>query len=148
MGPRQGFQIELLDHHFLGDRPTISFSQDLFGGGAHLNLLTLRTHDIAPVEAEMKRVGMTPLAIMPVPALGFVLYFYAFTEDRPPNDDLYAVGNRPWLYQRPYTVLEVVHREQPFPMEKAVSHEAGYAGARVSGLPTRSYKFDPLMLSG
>ena len=52
---------------------------------------------------------MTLLSIQPVPNYGFTLYFLAFTEERPPIADLEAVGNREWLWQRPYTTLEFQH---------------------------------------
>lgn len=144
----EGFQIELLDHSFMGDRKEDVFDESLLGGGAHLNLLTLRTHDIACVDEEMKSIGMTPLAIMPVPVANFVLYFYAFTKERPPTADLYAVENRTWIYQRPYTVLEVVHLPRSCPMEKTPAEEAGYAGLTLSGMQSESYRFSHLLFTG
>jgi len=144
----EGFQIELLDHNFKGDRKENVFDENLFGGGAHLNLLTLRTHDIASVDKEMKNIGMAPLAIMPVTVAGFVLYFYAFTKEKPPHADLYAVENRTWLYQRPYTVLEVVHRPESSPMEKTPAMQAGYAGSTIAGAQPESYRFSQLLITG
>lgn len=52
---------------------------------------------------------MTPLSVQPVQPYGFTLYFYAFTDEVPPNPDLEAVENRTWVYQRPYSVLEIQH---------------------------------------
>ena len=41
----------------------------------------------------------------------FTLYFFAYTQETPPRaDDLAAVENREWTYQRPYCQLEIQHR--------------------------------------
>eukprot|EP00122_Pirum_gemmata_P011149 Pgem_evm1s10322 len=50
---------------------------------------------------------MKLLSIQPVRQYGFVLYFLAYTNESPPKTDLEAVENREWLWQRPYTVLEL-----------------------------------------
>lgn len=53
-------------------------------------------------------LGMKLLCIEPVTRYGFDLYFFGFTNETPPYpDQLTHVGNREWLYQRPYTTLEV-----------------------------------------
>ena len=40
----------------------------------------------------------------------FTLYFFAYTAEEPPNSqDLSAVENREWTYQRPYCQIEVQH---------------------------------------
>jgi catechol 2,3-dioxygenase-like lactoylglutathione lyase family enzyme len=55
-------------------------------------------------------LGMKLLSIQRVDQYGFVLYFLAFTDDKPPQpDQLESVANREWLWQRPYTVLELQH---------------------------------------
>ncbi|CAJ1350995.1 unnamed protein product, partial [Effrenium voratum] len=56
-----------------------------------------------------RELGMKLLSIQPVTKYGFTLYFFAFTEENPPKEDLEAVENREWLYQRPYTTLELQH---------------------------------------
>ncbi len=107
----EGFAIELLQHRFgachaqgEGDPETP------LGGGARIGQITLR---VAGLDAALgfyrDRLGMTLLSIQPVPEFGFTLYFLAFTEERPPTPDLEAVGNREWLWQRPYTTLELQH---------------------------------------
>lgn len=137
----EGFTIELIDHWFQGERPEEAHDEThdethddtRLGGGAHLSLITLRTADIAAVEPEILGWGMTPLSVQPVEPYGFTLYFYAFTDDEPPNADLLAVENRTWVYQRPYTVLEVQHVSGVGRMKRSQIHEAGYAGTLVSG---------------
>ncbi|MEO1474153.1 MAG: VOC family protein, partial [Pseudomonadota bacterium] len=128
----EGFVIELIDHWFQGDRPDTPIDETLLGGGAHLSLLTLRTADIASVEREVLSWGMVPLSVQPVDPFGFTLHFYAFTDERPPNDDLTAIENRPWLYQRPYTVLEIQHVHALDRETQPSSGAAGYGGFTIA----------------
>ena len=129
----EGFTIELLDHWFEGDRPTAAPDMQRLGGGPCLNLLTLRAADIGPADRSVKALGMAPLSVVPVPAGGFTLYFYAFTDERPPSPDLLALENRTWVYQRPYTVLEVQHVSGAQRMKRPQAREGGYGGTLVSG---------------
>lgn len=131
----EGFTIELLDHWFEGDRPSQENDTQRLGGGPCLNLLTLRASDIGPVDRSVKAMGMTPLSVVPVPMAGFTLYFYAFTDERPPSTDLLAVENRTWVYQRPYTVLEIQHVSDAGRMKRPQTDEGGYGGTLVSGTP-------------
>jgi hypothetical protein len=128
----EGFTIELIDHHFRGDRPDGPDDETRLGGGPHLSLLTLRTADIASLEPQLLALGLKPLSVQPVEPFGFTLYFYAFTEDEPPNADLSSVENRAWTYRRPYSILEVQHVAgldvQTLPTDRA----AGYAGISLS----------------
>ena len=129
----EGFAIELLDHWFEGDRPGTDVETQRLGGGPCLNLLTLRAADIGPVDRSVKALGMAPLSVVPVPRGGFTLYFYAFTDDEPPNTDLLAIENRTWVYRRPYTVLEVQHVSGVGRMKRPQPREGGYAGTLVTG---------------
>ena len=140
----EGFTIELIDHWFQGERPeeahdethdkTHDETQDdtRLGGGAHLSLITLRTADIAAVEPEILGWGMTPLSVQPVEPHGFTLYFYAFTEEVPPDPDLEAIGNRTWVYRRPYSVLEIQHLHALDAETSPSENAAGYVGITVS----------------
>ena len=128
-----GFTIELIDHWFEGERPPQAPNTRRLGGGAHLSLLTLRSHDIGQVDRATKAMGMTPLSVVPAPDLGFTLYFYGFTTESPPNPDLFAVENRTLVYRLPQTVLEVVHRPQQVPMAQPGEGAAGYGGATIAG---------------
>lgn len=128
----EGFQIELIDHHFQGERPALDLNKDLLGGGAHLSLVTLRSADIQTLEPQLLAAGMTPLSVQPVETFGFTLYFYAFTVERPPRADLTAVENRTWVYQRPYTVLEIQHVHALEEETGQRSNAAGYNGLSVS----------------
>ena len=53
---------------------------------------------------------MKLLSIQQVEAYGFTLYFLAFTDETPPNEDLNSIEIREWLWQRPYTTIE--HQQQ------------------------------------
>ncbi len=123
----EGFAIELIDHAFRGERRNIAGDPNLLGGGASLNLVTLRTADIDAVEPTLLGWGMRKLSVQPLPSYGFTLYFYAFTKDHPPNDTLTAIANRTWVYRRSYTLLELQHvgalRQETVPPDGAGGFE-------------------------
>ncbi|EFO30905.1 glyoxalase/bleomycin resistance protein/dioxygenase [Roseibium sp. TrichSKD4] len=130
----EGFTIELIEHWFQGNRPSINHDPSRLGGGASLNLLTLRTHEINPIRDACLTWGMRPLSVQSVESHGFTLHFFAFTEDTPPSADLTAVKNREWLYQRPYTVLEIQEVHGSAPMTGIPVKTAGYSATRVTGV--------------
>ena len=104
----EGFQIELLQHTFEGQPRTSEGERDVpLGGGATVGQVTYRTADItAELSHYRDALGMSLLSRQPVEEYGFDLYFLAFTDEQPPDPDIAAVTNRPWLWQRPYTTLE------------------------------------------
>ena len=130
----EGFTVELIEHAFEGQRTEIVIDTKRLGGGPHLNLLTLRTDNIHASKMACEDLGMTPLAIQRVQPDRFLLYFYGFTDDTPPAADLTAVENRPWLYQRPYTVLEIQNYLTPTAILPPNVKQAGYGGMAISGL--------------
>lgn len=143
----EGFTVELLDHWFKGDRPDDVLDETLLGGGAHLSLITLRTADIAAVEPDILRWGAKPLSVQPVCPFGFTLYFYAFTDETPPNsDDLTAIENRAWVYRRPYSVLELQHVPAMTCEGTADGESGGYAGVTI-GSTTESMSSERLRIS-
>ena len=127
----EGFSVELIDHAFQGERSGKPHDESLLGGGAHLSLVTLRTADIETVEAELLRWGMRPLSVQPVTPYCFTLYFYAFTDEMRPNPDLEAIENRVWVYQRPYTVLELQHVHGLDAETNRIGGAAGYDGLTI-----------------
>jgi catechol 2,3-dioxygenase-like lactoylglutathione lyase family enzyme len=130
----EGLPIELIDHWFRGERPADEPIAQGFGGGAHLSLITLRCADIMEVEPQILELGLVPYSVQPVLPYGFTLYFYGSPDLKPPSEDLTAVENRPWTYQRRETVLEiqVLHAGQIIPR-----HHAGvsYAGLQLVKTP-------------
>lgn len=101
-----GFAIELLQHDFQGQGTRGEANLPL-GGGAHIGQITLRTGDISAEIAQFS--DMKLLSVQEVSGRDFDLHFLAYTEEEPPNPDLRAVENRPWLWKRPYTMLEFQH---------------------------------------
>jgi len=105
----EGFVIELLQHDFKGNRPeNAADPRDPFAR-ACIGQITLRTGDITAEDAFCRRQGMQLLSMQEVAPYGFDLHFYAFTDEVPPNADLWSVANREWLWKRPYTTLEFQH---------------------------------------
>lgn len=129
----EGFLFELVEHQFEGQRVSNGDPGSL-GGGAHLNLLTLRTSDIDPILETCEGWGMKLLSIAPIESGSFTLYFLAWTQEHPPNEDPRAVENRTWVYRRPYTVLEVQHVHHAANIRPPQPEASGYVGAQVSGL--------------
>lgn len=127
-----GFPIELVQHTFQGEPSVEPTDKTRLGGGAHLNLLTLRAADIAPIRRACADWGMTLLSIQPVESHGFTLYFFAFTSEQPPSQDLFSLENRTWVYQRPYTVLEVQHLHDVGDLRDISEAESGYVGTDIS----------------
>jgi|GEM_PF-1685158 len=142
----EGFTVELLDHWFEGDRPSEDFDGQRLGGGPHLNLLTLRSADIERVEQTYADLGLTRLSVVPAPDLGFTLYFYAFTNELPPNSDLCAVENRLWVYRRPYTVLEIQLLQGAEQIVRPHTEEGGYGGVSITGCE-RSFQDEHLWIA-
>jgi predicted enzyme related to lactoylglutathione lyase len=128
----EGFNVEIIEHWFKGHRPRSTTDPRLLGGGPHISLLTLRAADILALQPEILRAGMRPLSVQPVEPYGFTLYFYAFTDEAPPNPHLEAIENRTWVYQRPYTVLELQHVATLNSETEPANLAAGYVGAQLS----------------
>jgi len=107
-----GHAIELLQHRFAAyHRPVPSRGDLALGSEPTLAHITLRVRDAeAALRFYTERVGLTLMSRQPVPRHRFTLYFLSTFADPPPSPDLEAVENREWLWQRPYTMLELQHR--------------------------------------
>lgn len=89
--------------------------------GMSLGQLTLRIRNVEKsLHFYQSVLGMRLLSRQRVEPYRFTLYFLAFvekTDEVPPcqlpdgSIDINAVGNREWLWQRPYTTLELQHRD-------------------------------------
>lgn len=129
----EGFQIELLQHDFQANRPASAGDRNLsLGGGARIGQITLRSTADEILPEPFKNLGMRHLSVQPVKDLGFILHFWAFTQDTPPNPKLDAVENRAWLWKRPYTTLEIQCVDG-----LVATANSGYAGIGVAGLARR-----------
>ncbi len=108
-----GHAIELLQHQFGRACAPARADNARFplGSPAVLGQLTLRVRKPELSLAFYRGLGMTLLSRQPVARFNFTLWFLAFTAERPPDPDLEATANRPWLWQRPYTTLELYARD-------------------------------------
>lgn len=107
-----GYVIELLQHRFavnhMPSPPDPSFA---LGSRPTLGQVSLRVRDAeASLAFYQRHLGLTLLSTQTVDPPGFTLYFLADTQESPPDADPDAVSNREWLWQRPYTTLELQHR--------------------------------------
>ncbi len=126
-----GFQIELLQHTFEGQSRTSGGNPNLpLGGGAQIGQITIRTTEIDKELAHYRnQLGMKLLSVQPVTEYGFDLFFLAHTEEVPPDPNLKAVSNRPWLWQRPYTTLEIQHYlDGSVELTKPLPSDPGFLG--------------------
>ena len=107
----EGHIVELIQHTFDSKPRTSDGDSSLpLGGGAQINLVTLRTNDIdAEKRYFLDDLGMAYLSRQEVTDRGFVLYFFAATDEVQPNSDVNSVENREWLWQRSFTTLEFLY---------------------------------------
>ena len=106
-----GYCIELLQHDFAHNHKAV-IANPLYklGNAPTLGQITLRISDAeASLHFYQDLLGMRLLSRQVVAAYQFTLYFLAYTDDVPPNPDIDALENREWLWQRPYTTLELQH---------------------------------------
>jgi catechol 2,3-dioxygenase-like lactoylglutathione lyase family enzyme len=130
-----GYVIELLQHRFAENHVPIEPDEDFpLGQAATLGQVTLRVRDAdASLGFYRDRLGMTLLSRQDVPDHRFTLYFLAGTAEIPPDPDVDAVGNREWLWQRPYTTLELQHRwEAPEHYQTGVDAGGGFWGLALT----------------
>lgn len=116
-----GFGIELLQHTFESNfnAKAIANIMDkekyiLGSNEVSIGQVTLRVTDIdKSIQFYEKTMGMQYLSRQKVDPYGFSIYFLGYPDDgqKLPNpDDIDAVENREWLWQRGYTTLELQHR--------------------------------------
>ena len=106
-----GNSIELLQHWFEQNKPETTIDKQYsLGSRPGFGQITLRVKD-PEVSCNFYQdiLGMRLLSRQKVGPYGFTLYFLACCDEQPPNQDIDAVENREWLWQRPYTVLELQH---------------------------------------
>ena len=89
------------------DTSLLATQQLVFG------LITLRVPESEETLKFYQEVmGMKLLSVMPIPQLGFTLYFLGYSDEDPPNtNDLSAYENREWTWQRKITTLELLCRD-------------------------------------
>ncbi|QDG74738.1 VOC family protein [Labrenzia sp. PHM005] len=139
----EGHIIELVQHTFEGETKITTGDPALpLGGGAEIGLVTLRTDNI---EKEIDRceatLGLKSLVRERISDLGFDLYFLGRPGDTPPDPDPDALINRPWLYQRSYTVLEFQHIKRKTEILAPMPGQKGYSGITVERTGTDKENF-------
>lgn len=103
--------IELIQHDFQQNHQDESIDPNyVLGTRPGFLLITYRVKDAeASLAFYTERLGMRLLSKQTVEARGFTLYFLAHTTDELPEADVEHVGNREWLWQRPFTMVEFQH---------------------------------------
>ena len=106
-----GYIIELLQHTFgQRDQPLPPQPEHQRDSSPTLGQVTLRIKDPdVSLSFYQELLGMRLLSRQIVEPYGFTLYFLGCTNEAPPQSDIDAVANREWLWQRPYTTLELQH---------------------------------------
>lgn len=124
-----GFNIELLQQGFKGN-PKMLDAGNPIGTQATLAHITLRVTDIAASEAFfVGTLGMRLMSVQPVDEFSFCLYFYAWSDEELPDPDLESVANREWLWERPYTLVELQHLQADDASVRLLTKSsAGFAG--------------------
>ena len=121
--PVSGLGIELLQQGFEGDEDEAIPEQQKqnqshpIGCQAILAHITIRSSNSEFAGLQnwcQDTMGMRLISVQPVTPYGFTLYFYTLSDDDdqlPSNKhDPMSVENRPWLWARPYALLEIQHR--------------------------------------
>lgn len=141
----EGYCIELIQHRFLKNHislddtvqveSSLGVEESELGTASNFSLITYRVLDIdKSLDFYQNSLGMTLLSRQRVDKLGFTLYFLAFTDETPPNEDIDSIENREWLWARPYTQIELQHRDEPRCAYYNVQESAGFAGVVFDGL--------------
>lgn len=124
-----GLVIELLQRGFKGNEQEVGAGHPL-GVQATVAHITFRVTDISAARHFFgDQLSMRLMSVQPVPAFEFCLYFFAWSNEKLPERDLDAVGNREWLWSRPYTLIEIQHLQQSDAIVRiAEENLAGFRG--------------------
>ncbi|MGI9278599.1 MAG: VOC family protein [Endozoicomonas sp.] len=132
-----GYWIELIQQTFKKNTPALL--DDLKASvwySACLNLSTLRSRDIDASLTFYEQIGLRLVSRQEVPDRNMTLYFLSGLEEPAPLDDVDAVEIREWLWQRPYTLLELQHihgTESQKGFRYQVRTESGFLGLTLEG---------------
>ena len=125
--------IELIQHDFQQNhQPEANDPTYQLGTRPGFLLITYRVRDAeASLAFYTELLSMRLLSKQSVEARGFTLYFLAYTADELPEPDVEHVGNREWLWQRPFTMVEFQHvwgTEDDADFAYRVDTESGFEG--------------------
>ncbi|CAB9518737.1 glyoxalase bleomycin resistance protein dioxygenase [Seminavis robusta] len=127
-----GMAIELLQQGFEGDEEQPVNDDDAdeeqhpIGCQAILAHITVRSTNKQMQQWCQETMGMRLMSVQPVKPYNFTLYFYTWSHEvLPESDDLEAVKNRPWLWARPYGLLEIQQKDSDQQLRATGANEAG-----------------------
>ena len=128
-----GYCIELIQHTFEERTPTMTVdTRYALGVPATFSLSTFRVKDPRRSLAFYRDIlGMRLLSRQVVASREMTLYFLADSDETLPVEDIDAVANREWLWQRPYTLIELQHiwgTEEDEAFRYRVGSETGFEG--------------------
>lgn len=125
----RGFNIELLQQGFEGNEQSVPSGHPI-GSQASLAHITLRITDIANARQYFEQdLGMRLMSVQPVADRSFCLYFYCWSDEALPDSNLQSVQNRPWLWARPYALIELQHLQlHGAAIHKSAGIESGFKG--------------------
>mgnify|MGYP000244687592 CR=1 FL=1 len=130
-----GHCIELIQHQFEANHQACQRDGRYpLGGEAVFSLITYRIKDPQASVAFYQQLGMRLLSRQDVEFAGFTLYFFGYSDEALPDADICAVGNREWLWQRPYTLIELQHNwgtELQDAFAYDVSADTGFVGTEL-----------------
>lgn len=133
-----GYCIELIQHYFANNnRKILSSSNSFQECQPTLNLSALRVKQIDKSLAFYTKLGMRLVSRQKVEGRNMHLYFLSFNSELPPSLDIDAVSVREWLWQRPYTLLELQHTddiESKIDFNYRTSTDSGFLGFDIKNL--------------
>ncbi len=106
-----GYDIELIQHRFPANHSESPYDPGFaLGTRTSFSLVTYRVRDPqASLAFYRQQLGLRLLSKQVLAERGFTLYFLSADAESAPDDDVEAVGIREWLWQRPYTLIELQH---------------------------------------
>lgn len=137
-----GYTIELLQESFEAnlvkiveseEKKKLSVLDQPSEKPPHLGQITIRSSDIEKSKAFYTDVlGMKLVCIEDLtPKYPFVLYFFGYTEEKPPKDDLNDVANREWLYSRGFCQIEIQVYPNKDKSKKYITNDENELGLKL-----------------
>ncbi|MFT5504883.1 MAG: lactoylglutathione lyase [Gammaproteobacteria bacterium] len=106
-----GYCVEFLQHRFIRNHVAQKTNEPFpLATKAAFSLITLKIKDPeASLAFYQSQLGLRLLSRQEVTGRRFTLYFLSADSEIPPTSDIDDIPLREWLWQRPYTLLELQH---------------------------------------